>query len=40
MTEKQMDLSREENLIIILDDEARKKILSDIPSFKFGGLVN
>jgi len=40
MTPKQRKLSQIENVVIMLDDEARKKILSDIPSFKFGGLVN
>ena len=40
MTPRQRELSQIENVVIMLDDEARKKILSDIPSFKFGGLVN
>jgi len=40
MTPRQRELSQIDNVVIMLDDEARKKILSDIPSFKFGGLVN
>ena len=31
MTPKQKELSQIENVVIILDAEARKKILSDIP---------